>query len=82
MNTLIKCIINDKLSRNCCIIYWQIYIYFFKLKRYRWLLLDMMRFHYLGQTNKCRRVDKVDINMQITGKKCCNGGRGVNLTSK
>jgi len=41
----------------------------FLLKLFRWLLLDMIRFHYLGQTNKCRRVDKVDINMQITGEK-------------
>lgn len=41
----------------------------FLLKLFRWLLQDMIRFHYLGQTNKCRRVDKVDINMQITGEK-------------
>lgn len=41
----------------------------FLLKLFWWLLLDMIRFHYLGQTNKCRRVDKININMQITGKK-------------
>lgn len=29
----------------------------------------MIKFPYLGQANKCRQVDKVDINMQITGEK-------------